>query len=532
MKATSLRELNEDERRFADFSITSDGMLLDYSKEKVDTAVLQALQKLASASEVESARSRLFGGETMNFTEQRRVLHMALRGGLDKDLTIDGQGVVQQVDAVLDRFLDFAESLRNAGYLSSTGQAFTDVINIGIGGSDLGPAMVTQALSTWHDGPALHFVSNIDGDQLFSLLRTLNCDTTLVIVSSKTMSTSETIQNFETALDWLKAGLGDRFGHHLAAVSTNFEATRKYRIDDQRVFPFWDWVGGRYSVWSAIGLPIAIAIGRQAFRNFLAGARAMDTHFLNAPMTENMPIVYALLGIWRRNFMNWPGVAVIPYSHCLSRFPAYIQQLDMESNGKSVTSQGQAVSESTGPLILGESGTNCQHSFFQWLHQGTDIVPVDFIFAANGSDAAGSQRYISHHNQLITNAIAQSNALAFGLDRQQVIASMQAAGCDDEEIDRLAPHREFKGDRPSTVILVDRFTPYQLGKLIALYEHKVFVQGVIWDINSYDQWGVELGKKLANQLTPAVAGRQFPQQIDGATRALIEKIHQYQDAHQ
>jgi len=530
MTKASLRELNEDSRRFEDFSISSDGMLLDFSKEKVDRNVMQELRNLASASQLEVSRSRLFGGETINFTEQRRVLHMALRGGVVNNLTIDGHVVVQEVEAVLGRFLDFAESLRNGSYRSASGQPFSDVINIGIGGSDLGPAMVTQALASWHDGPALHFVSNIDGDQIFSLLQKLNCETTLVVVSSKTMSTAETIQNFETALEWLKAGLGDRFGDHLAAVSTNLKATREYQIDDQRVFPFWDWVGGRYSVWSAIGLPIAIAIGPAAFRRFLEGARAMDNHFLDAPPAENLPITYALLGIWRRNIMNWPAVAVVPYSQCLSRFPAYIQQLDMESNGKCVDVEGNRVSLSTGPLIWGESGTNCQHSFFQWLHQGTDIVPVDFIFAANGSRADNSEQYVSHHNKLITNAIAQSNALAFGLDRDQVIASMRAAGSDENEINRLAPHRVFEGDRPSIVLMVDRFTPDQLGRLVALYEHKVFVQGAIWGINSYDQWGVELGKKLANQLLPAVADRCFLERIDGATRALIEIVHRFQEA--
>lgn len=531
LNALSLRELCLDKSRFESCSVQFDRMLLDYSKEKIDDQVMHELQNLASICQIESKREKLFAGEKINLTEQRQVLHMALRGGTSAELTVNNQRVDEQVNSVLSKFLDFAETVRNASYISVSGQAFTDVVNIGIGGSDLGPAMVTQALESWHDGPRIHFVSNVDGDQIFNTLRSLDCETTLVIVSSKTLTTKETIQNFETALDWLKKGLGDKFGHHLAAVSTNLKATREYQIDDSRVFAFWDWVGGRYSVWSAIGLPIAIAIGPRAFKEFLNGARTMDHHFLNAPLTENMPVIYALLGIWRRNLMKWPSVAVIPYSHCLNRFPAYIQQLDMESNGKYTSREGEAVEYSTGPLIWGEPGTNSQHSFFQWLHQGTDITPVDFIFAANGSPLNKSPRYPAHHSQLITNAVAQSNALAFGLDRKQVIASMQAAGCDNEEIKRLSGHRVFQGDRPSTTILFDCLTPHQLGKLIALYEHKVFVQGAIWNINSFDQWGVELGKKLADQLAPAITQRRIPEQIDHTTKALITMIHQYQDAH-
>ncbi len=530
MKSISLSELCSNESRFQKYSVQFEQMLLDYSKEKVDDGVMQELQSLAHLCELETEREKLFGGELVNFTEQRRVLHMALRGGTDANLTINGKNVIREVESVLDKFLEFAESVRTGGHLTVTGERFTDVINIGIGGSDLGPSMVTEALASWHDGPNLHFISNIDGDQIFSILKNLNCKTTLIIVSSKSMTTRETIHNFETALDWLKNGLGEKFGHHLAAVSTNLKATREYRIDDSRVFPFWDWVGGRYSVWSAIGLPVAIATGRKTFKEFLAGARAMDKHFRTAPATENMPVLYALLGIWRRNAMNWPTVAVIPYSHCLNKFPAYIQQLDMESNGKNITRQGVPVNHPTGPLIWGEPGTNSQHSFFQWLHQGTDITPVDFIFAANGNPGNESRRYKSHHQQLITNAVAQSSALAFGQNREQVAASMQAAGCSDEEIKRLSPYRAFNGDRPSTVILFDCLTPYQLGKLIALYEHKVFVQGVIWNINSYDQWGVELGKRLADELSPAITDRDFSQEIDASTRGLIKAIHHFRDS--
>lgn len=530
LQGVTLRELCADESRFGQCSLEFDRMLLDYSKEKIDDQAMHELQGLVAACQVEEKREKLFSGEMVNLTEQRPVLHMALRGGTRNDLSINGCSVAGQVDSVLTSFLDFAESVRTARYLSLTGKAFTDVVNIGIGGSDLGPVMVTQALASWHDGPRLHFVSNIDGDQVYNTLASLNCETTLIIVSSKTLTTRETVYNFETALEWLKQGLGEGYGHHLAAVSTNLKATREYQIDDSRVFPFWEWVGGRYSVWSAIGLPVAIAVGAKAFRNFLNGARTMDEHFVQTPVAQNLPIIYALLGIWRRNLMGWPGVAVIPYSHCLGRLPAYLQQLDMESNGKSVTTAGESVSQSTGPLIWGEPGTNSQHSFFQWLHQGTDVIPVDFIFAANPGPFNGSSRYLSHHDQLITNAVAQANALAFGLDRQQVISAMRAAGYDNSEIERLAPHRVFDGDRPSTTILLDRLTPYQLGKLIALYEHKVFVQGAVWGLNSYDQWGVELGKKLADELAPAITEGQISAQVDSSTRKLLSTLHRFRES--
>lgn len=505
-----------DPGRFARFSHRLDDLLVDLSKEKVDAASLASLIELARTAGVEAARDAMVSGAHWNLTEDRAVLHMALRGSAAAPEGDDAKGM-------LARVLGFAEDVRSGRYRAQAG-GFTDVINIGIGGSDLGPAMVARALEPDRDGPRLHFVSNADKAHLTDVIRDLDPARTLVIVASKTFTTQETMMNARTAQAWLQAAVGDQSGQHMAAVSTSVAAAAAFGIDASRVFGFWDWVGGRYSIWSAIGLSVAMGIGADRFRQFLDGAASMDRHFCSAPLGQNLPVLLALIGVWRRNLMGCPTVALIPYDQRLQRLPAYVQQLDMESNGKRVTRDGSNATTATGPVIWGEPGTNAQHSFFQLLHQGTDIVPVDFIAAAISRDdgrAGGRKGDGDHHTALLANCLAQAQALAFGRSEAEVRAHMAAQGAAATEIDRLAPHRTFPGDRPSTMILHRRLDPFTLGRLIALYEHKIFVQGVIWNINSFDQWGVELGKERAADLMPALKGGNV-QGLDGSTAGLVE----------
>ncbi|MBC6404874.1 MAG: glucose-6-phosphate isomerase [Rhodospirillales bacterium] len=488
LKTLHLRDLFAgDADRFETLSFRDTDLTLDLSKEKLDRQALDALLELARAAGVESLRDRMAAGEAVNSTEGRPVLHMALRGSIKAPAGDD-------VEGVLERFLAFAESVRDGSFAGSGG-AFTDVINIGIGGSDLGPVMAARALRPDCDGPRLHFAANVDGAHLADIAAGLNPARTLVIVSSKTFTTLETMANAQLARDWL----GIHAKEQMAAVSVNLSGCADFGIPSGRVFGFWDWVGGRYSIWSAIGLSLAIGIGAGKFRAFLAGAAALDRHFLKAPLAENLPVLLALTGVWRRNLMGWPSVALIPYDQRLERFPAYVQQLDMESNGKRIRRDGTPVTGGTGPIVWGEPGTNAQHSFFQLLHQGSDVVPVDFIAAARPR-AADPNR----HALLLANCLAQGQALAFGRTGEEAAAEMRAAGKPEEEIARLVPHRTFPGDRPSTTILFRALDPFSLGRLIALFEHKVFVQGAIWQVNSYDQWGVELGKTLAGALIPAL----------------------------
>ncbi|MDT8345131.1 MAG: glucose-6-phosphate isomerase [Thermohalobaculum sp.] len=495
-----------DPGRFARLSFRLDDLTIDLSKEKLDGAALGALLDLARAAGVERLRDAMAAGAPVNLTERRAVLHMALRGSVPAPAGDD-------VAAVLDRVLDFAEGVR-AGRIGAAGGAFSDVVNIGIGGSDLGPAMAARALSPDCDGPRLHFVSNVDGAHLADTVGRLDPARTLVVVASKTFTTLETMANARLARDWL----GAHAAGQMAAVSTNLAACADFGIPAARVFGFWDWVGGRYSLWSAIGLSLAIGIGAAGFRAFLAGAAAMDRHFLTAPLGQNLPVLLALTGIWRRNAMGWPTVALIPYDQRLERFAAYVQQLDMESNGKRVTREGAPVATATGPVIWGEPGTNAQHSFFQLLHQGTDVIPVDFIAAAKPRDADPGQ-----HALLLANCFAQGQALAFGRTAGEVEAEMRAAGRDAAEIARLVPHRTFPGDRPSTTILHRSLDPFALGRLIALFEHKVFVQGAVWGVNSFDQWGVELGKAMAGALIPALRDGAAVE-TDASTAGLIETV--------
>jgi len=528
LSATTLKSLfDQDPGRFATFSYRLDDLLIDFSREKLDAKSLQSLLELASASGLEDLREALFNGARVNNTEQRAVLHMALREGCGDRVEVDGEDVMPAVRAERQRFLDFAESVRRGEYSTVDSETFSDVVSIGIGGSDLGPVMVTGALRPWHNGPRVHFVSNVDGAHLFDTLAALDPRRTLLVVSSKTFTTLETMSNARSARAWLEQSLGsDQAGAHIAAVSTNLDATRAFGIDNSRVFGFWDWVGGRYSVWSAIGLPVAIAIGADRFNQFLAGAAAMDQHFRQAPLAQNLPVLLALVGIWRRNALNLPTVAIIPYDQRLARFPAYTQQLDMESNGKRTTRDGQPVSIASGPVIWGEAGTNAQHSFFQLIHQGMDKIPVDFLMAARPAacDDTGDFRH-QHHNILLANLLAQAKALAFGRGEDEVRAELDAAGMPPPQVDQLAPHKTFPGDRPSTIIAYRELDPFALGRLIALYEHKVFVQGVIWNVNSYDQWGVELGKVLASAITPALVDATATADFDSATNGILQHVH-------
>lgn len=522
LRDVTLKELfAQDPNRFSVLSRELDDLTVDFSKERLDAEALDALLSLCSAAGVEDRRAEMFAGAHINMTEDRAVMHTALRARAEDGLTVDGTKTSDVVDPVLEAFLSFADQVRAGDVQSANGSRFTDVVNIGIGGSDLGPVMVARALSPYQgQGPRVHFVSNVDGAHLRDVTSDLDPATTLVIVASKTFTTQETMANAGAARAWLSEAVGDdKAGQNLAALSTNLDATSQFGIPSERVFGFWDWVGGRYSVWSAIGLSVALSVGGAAFRAFLDGARAMDTHFQEAPANQNLPILLALVGVWRRNLMGCPTVALIPYDQRLERFPAYVQQLDMESNGKQTTLSGDAVVRATGPVIWGEPGTNAQHSFFQLIHQGTDVIPVDFIVGAKAGSDLDEQ-----HTMLLANCLAQSEALAFGKSGDEVQAEMTAKGIDANEVERLVPHRTFPGNRPSTTILHKTLDAYTLGRLIALFEHKVFVQGAIWGINSYDQWGVELGKALAQELIPIVSGAQTADGKDSSTAGLVGRI--------
>ena len=521
LRALSLRTLFERDRaRFAACSFDHEDLLVDLSKEKIDRGALDALLALARAAELPAWREALFAGERVNATEGRAALHMALRGGTDEDLAVDGLAVLPEVETVRERFLAFAEGVRAGRYAARDGEPFTDVLHIGIGGSHLGPEMAVRALRPDHDGPRIHFVSNVDGADLADTVAPLDPGRTLVLVASKTFTTLETMTNARSARRWLEAALGDRAGDHMAAISSNVEAAAAFGIEEVRVFGFRDWVGGRYSLWSAIGLPLALAVGRERFRELLAGAATMDRHFRTAPLERNLPVLMGLVSVWRRSVMGWPSVALVPYDQRLERFPAYVQQLAMESNGKGVTREGTPATRPTAPVVWGEPGTNAQHSFFQLLHQGTDVVPVEFIVAAEARDGSGD----AHHRLLVASCLAQGRALAFGRTADEARSEMRAAGTDAATAARLVPHRSFPGDRPSTTIAHRRLDARTLGRLVALYEHRVFVEGVLWEVNPFDQWGVELGKALADALRPALEGGPLPAGTDASTAGLVDHL--------
>ncbi|MCB1883604.1 MAG: glucose-6-phosphate isomerase [Geminicoccaceae bacterium] len=522
MKKRSLREMfADDPGRFERFSLRHEDLLLDVSKDLIDEGVMALLVNLARDADLERWRERMFRGERINATEGRAVLHVALRNRSNAPIEVDGRDVMPEVNAVLERVGRFAASVRDGTWRGHTGEKITDVVNIGIGGSDLGPLMVCTALEPYARADLrAHFVSNVDGAHLAHTLKRLRPETTLFVVASKTFTTQETMTNAASARAWLLDALGDEaaVARHFVAVSTNAKAVAVFGIDTDNMFGFWDWVGGRYSLWSAIGLPIALYVGMDRFLELLDGAHAMDRHFQTAPLEANLPVVLALVGVWYNNFMGAETHAILPYDQHLARFPAYFQQGDMESNGKGVRRDGKAVDYETGPIIWGEPGTNGQHAFYQLIHQGTKLIPCDFIAAARPQTPVGD-----HHEKLMANYFAQTEALAFGKTKDEARAELEAGGLKGQALDELVPHKVFEGNRPSTSILFERLTPFALGRLIALYEHKIFVQGVVWRINSFDQWGVELGKQLAGRILPELKGDGEVTGHDASTNGLINR---------
>ena len=521
-KATDIRAaFAADAERFARFSTTLGDLLLDYSKCAVNDKVLDGLEALAKAAKVEEKRDAMFRGDIINITEERAVLHTALRNRSNRPILVDGKDVMPDVNGVLAAMGAFADGIRSGALKGATGKKITDVVNIGIGGSDLGPVMATLALAPFHDGPRLHFVSNIDGAHIADTLKLVDPETSLFIIASKTFTTIETMTNAATARAFIAGKLGEAaVGHHFAAVSTALDKVAAFGIDQARVFGFWDWVGGRYSIWSAIGLPLMIAVGKENFGRFLDGGHAIDEHFRTAPIRENIPVLLGLLGFYHRNVLGYPSRAILPYDQRLSRFPAYLQQLDMESNGKAVTLDSTPVEYSTGPVVWGEPGTNGQHAFYQLIHQGTDVIPAEFMIAANGHEK--SLRH--QHELLIANCLAQSEALMKGRTLTEAKAQLTVKGMADAKADKIAPHRVFTGNRPSLTIVYDQLDPFALGRLIALYEHRVFVEGALFNINSFDQWGVELGKELATGLLPVVEGKESAEGHDSSTAGLVAAL--------
>ena len=510
-----------DPQRFSRFSVRFDDLTMDFSKTAVNEVILPLLLKLAEDGGVAGKREEMFTGKAINFTENRAVLHTALRNRANTPVLVDGKDVMPDVNAVLAAMGTFADAIRSGAIKGATGKAITDVVNIGIGGSDLGPVMATLALAPYHDGPRLHFVSNIDAAHIADTLKLLTAETTLFIIASKTFTTIETMTNAQTARAFIASALGEEaVQHHFAAVSTALDKVAAFGIDPTRVFGFWDWVGGRYSIWSAIGLPLMIAIGPEDFGRFLDGAHAMDVHFREAEPTKNLPLLLGLIGYYHRNVLGYPSRAILPYDQRLSRFPAYLQQLDMESNGKGVTIDGTPVEGQSGPVVWGEPGTNGQHAFYQLIHQGTSIIPAEFMIAANGFEPELRHQ----HELLIANCLAQSEALMKGRTLAEAKAQLTSKGMDDKKADFIAPHRVFTGNRPSITFVYDRLTPFALGRLIALYEHRVFVEGVLFRINSFDQWGVELGKELATGLLPVVEGKESAAGHDSSTAGLVAAL--------
>ncbi len=507
--------LLQDGDRAARFQVMADGMLFDYAKTSMTEGARAGLLAMAEARGVAARRDAMFAGAPINETEGRAVLHVALRAGEDAVIEVDGQDVMPGVREGRARMRAFAEEIRQ-GRHEGAGGAITDVVNIGIGGSHLGPDMATRALHPCHDGPRCHFVSNVDGADIADCLEGLDAKRTLVIVASKTFTTIETMTNAETAKAWMARGGGDP-ARQFAAVSTALDRTAAFGIPPARVFGFEDWVGGRYSMWGPIGLSLMLAIGPGAFDEFLAGGAAMDAHFRAAPPERNMPVMLALTGLWHSHACGYATRAVLPYDQRLARLPAYFQQLEMESNGKGVTMAGAPVEGGSGPVVWGEPGTNGQHAFYQLIHQGTQVVPCEFMVAARGHEP----QLDHHHRLLVANCLAQSEALMRGRDMDEAREMMRAAGFEGDALERQAAHRVFPGNRPSTTLLYDRLTPYRLGQIVALYEHRVFVEGVILGINSFDQWGVELGKVLAKEMEPLVAGEAEPEGKDGSTRSLL-----------
>lgn len=519
-KATSLVErFDQEPARFEDFSIILEDMLLDYSKTSLDETSRELLLELARTAELEGKRDAMFKGEQVNFTESRAALHTALRNRSDKPVFAGAADVMPTVNTTLESMAKLAEDIRSGKISAYDGAAFTDVVNIGIGGSDLGPAMANLALSPYHDGPRMHFVSNVDGAEISDLLDNLDPRRTFFIIASKTFTTIETMTNATTAKRWVSTAIKEHATEHFAAVSTAFEKASDFGISPDRVIGFEDWVGGRYSVWGPIGLSLMIAIGPERFIEFLEGGHEMDLHFRTAPLKDNMPVMLGLIGIWHNNICGYESRAILPYDQRLARLPAYLQQLDMESNGKSFKIDGEPVSRHTAPIVWGESGTNGQHAFHQLLHQGSRIVPCEFLVAAQSHEKNLQQ----HHQLLLASCLAQSEALMRGRGLEDIPEKLIVDSPLNEELN-LTTHKVFPGNRPSTTLIYRKLTPRTLGRIIALYEHRVFVEGAIWGINSFDQWGVELGKELAAALLPMIVNDSGCEEKDGSTRGLLKTI--------
>lgn len=523
MEGVHLRDLfAADPQRFDRFSLLLGDLLLDYSKNRITEKTMALLVDLAEQAQVTEQIAAMFSGQKINNTEGRAVLHVALRASAAAEqppIVVDGVDVLPGVKRVLAQMRQFSTAVRSGEWRGYTGKPITDIVNIGIGGSDLGPKMVTLALTPYHQaGLRAHFVSNVDGTDIAETLKHLNPETALFLIASKTFTTQETMTNAHTARSWFLQHAQDEaaIARHFAALSTNRAAVEKFGIDPANMFEFWDWVGGRYSLWSAIGLPIALMVGMDRFEELLAGGRALDDHFRSAPLTENLPVILALLGIWYNNFWDAQSHAILPYDQYLARFPAYFQQGDMESNGKGVTKAGERVDYTTGPIIWGEPGTNGQHAFYQLIHQGTKLVPCDFLAPVESQNPIGE-----HHPILIANFLAQTEALMKGKTAQEVRAELAAQNIPAEQLDVLVAARTFSGNRPSNTLFFQKLTPFMLGMLIALYEHKIFTQGVIWQINSFDQMGVELGKVLAKAIEPELQGDAPVETHDSSTNGLI-----------
>ncbi|MDP4826171.1 MAG: glucose-6-phosphate isomerase [Flavobacteriales bacterium] len=521
MMTTHTRDLfQSDAQRFDRFHLTTGGLTFDYSKQRINVEVVNGLVKLAEEADLKGAIESMFTGEKINFTEDRAVLHTALRGDTSKPLMHEGKNIMTDIQSVLDQMSVFSKNILSGEFVGFTGKRFRHVVNIGIGGSDLGPLMVCEALSGFSQGLQMHFVSNVDGADLANVLARVSADETLFIVVSKTFTTQETLANAVAAKNWLVQSLGNEaaVADHFAAVSTNIPAVEKFGISAMRTFGFWDWVGGRYSLWGAVGLSIMLSVGPDNFKDLLRGARYADDHFRNADFKQNIPVLMALLGIWNRNFLKMSSHAVLPYSNNLRRLPAYLQQADMESNGKSSGRDGMRVKHETGPTIWGEPGTNGQHAFYQLLHQGTDVIPVDFI-----AYISPLSRFTDHHKKLLANCLAQSEAMMNGRTADEVRAMLSKQGMNEKRIDEMVQHKVFEGNRPSNTLLFDELTPFSVGCLVSFYENKIFAQGVLWNLYSFDQWGVELGKELAMRILPAIEGGEVPP-LDGSTSGLLQLI--------
>ena len=518
-KKLHLRDLFEkDSKRFEKFSIRFNDILLDYSKNRITDETMKLLLQLVREAKVKKWIEKMFSGEKINFTENRAVLHIALRNRSNRAIYVDGTDVMPAVNAELAKMKAFCEKVRSGEWKGYTGKAITDVVNIGIGGSDLGPLMVCEALKPYGSKLNVHFVSNVDGTHIAETLKKINPETTLFLIASKTFTTQETMTNAQTARAWFLKSANDEtaVAKHFAALSTNSKAVAEFGIDTKNMFGFWDWVGGRYSLWSAIGLSIALFIGFENFEELLRGAFEMDEHFRTAPFEKNLPVILALLGIWYNNFFGAETYALLPYDQYLHRFAAYFQQGDMESNGKRITREGKVVSYQTGQIVWGEPGTNGQHAFYQLIHQGTKLIPCDFLAPALSHNPIGE-----HHQILLSNFFAQTEALMKGKTEKEVRKELEAQGLKKKEIEKLLPHKVFEGNRPTNSILFQKLTPKTLGSLIAMYEHKIFVQSIIWNINAFDQWGVELGKQLAKAILPELKDEKTVETHDASTNGLI-----------